>query len=152
MRKPTHPVSIRNYARLTTRQSNSIELSIHRIPSAVTNIATINCQAVSLGPSAIMLSNPIHAVWIIISGLHLLLLVDVGSLGVCHLLCEDFGAGLAERAEVGLHDGVIRKIVVGRLLLLNEIRVLLIGIVDGLRLGDDTGLLVDDGLDLETGC
>jgi hypothetical protein len=151
MRKLTYPVSIRNYARLTTRQSNSIELSIHRIPSAVTNIATINCQAVSLGPSAIILSNPIHAVWIIISGLHLLLLVDVGSLGVCHLLCEDFGASLAECAEVGLHDGVIREIVVGRLLL-NEVRVLLVGIVDGLRLGDDTGLLVDDGLDLETGC
>jgi hypothetical protein len=98
-----------------------------------------------------MLSNPIHAVWIIVSRLHLLLLVDVGSLGVGHLLCEDLGASLAKRAEAGLHYGVVWKIVVRRLLL-DKVRLLLVGVIDGLRLGDDTGLLVDDGLNLETGC
>jgi hypothetical protein len=72
-------------------------------------------------------------------------------LGVGHLLCEDLGASLAKRAEAGLHYGVVWKIVVRRLLL-DKVRLLLVGVIDGLRLGDDTGLLVDDGLNLESGC
>ena len=112
-----------NDMRLTSSQPNRIELTIHRVPPAITNITTVNGQAVSLSPGAIMLSNPVHAEGIVVSRLHLLLLVDIGGLGVCHLLGEDFGASLTIGAEGGLHDAEVRK-AADSWLLLDDVRLL----------------------------
>ena len=59
------------------RQPNSIEDTLICIPATITNITTVNCQAVSLGPRSVRLAAPVHAVGIVIGGLHLLLLIHL---------------------------------------------------------------------------
>jgi hypothetical protein len=100
-----------------------------------------------------MLSNPVHAVRILVCGLHFLLLVDVGSLCVRHLLSQHFTASLTVRTVGRLHDAEVWK-ALDRRLLLNDVRLLSVGvrIVGWLRLGYDARLLVDDGRDLEMEC
>ena len=72
-------------------------------------------------------------------------------MGVRHLLCQNFVSGLAKGTEAWLHEGVVGKAVYGRLLL-DDIWLLLVWVIDWLRLGDDAGLLVNYGLDLDMGC
>jgi hypothetical protein len=98
-----------------------------------------------------MLSDPIHAEGIVISGLHFLLFVNVRSLGINHLLSEDFSTCLTVRAICGLHDVEVRK-AGDRWLLLDDVGLLGVWIIDWLRLGDVARLLVDDGWDLEMEC
>jgi len=77
------------------RQTNSIEHAIITIPPNVTNITTIQRQAISLSPRIIELSAPIKAERVVVGRLHLLLLIDLGVLGVGYLLGKYFGAGLS---------------------------------------------------------
>ena len=67
------------------------------------------------------------------------------------MLNEDFSTCLTVRAVCGLHDAEVRK-AGDRWLLLDDVGLLGVRVVDRLRLGDVTRLLVDDGWDLEMGC
>ena len=98
-----------------------------------------------------MLSNPVHAEGIIVGWLHFLLFVDIRSLGIGHLLSENFSACLAVCAVGRLRDGEARK-TGDRGLLLNVVGLLGVGIVDRLRLGNDARLLVNNRLYLELQC
>jgi hypothetical protein len=114
-----------------TGQSDSVEMSIHGIPPTITNIPTINRQAISLSPRSISFPYPIHSVWIVISRLHLLSLVHRGVLSTCHLIPQHLVLCLAPSAERRLRHidswhAVLR-------------------LVDGLGLGEERRLLVDDG-------
>ena len=115
------------------RQPNGIELSVHRIPAAFTNVATFDGQAIALGPCTILLTNPVHAERVIISGLHLLLLVHVGVLSVVHLLSGELVACQAPSAEGWLLDVEGRETVDGGLRL-DHVR--LVGWLRHLRLGE----------------
>jgi len=85
-------------------QPNSIELSIRNIPSAITNIPTLNRHSVPLGPGVVRLAAPVHTVWIRIAGFHILLLGEVGVSGLAHVLHEHLGTGVAVRAVGWLAD------------------------------------------------
>ena len=111
-------------------QSDSIEMSIHGIPPTITNISTINRQAISLSPRSISFSYPIHSVWIVISRLHLLSLVHRGILSTCHLIPQHLVLCLAPSAERRLRHIDSRHAV--------------LRLVDGLRLSEERRLLVDD--------
>lgn len=77
-------------------QANRIEDAVMSIPTTITNITTINGQAVALSPCTILLAAPIHAHRIIIGRFHLLLLIHLQALSGSELLCNDFAAGEAE--------------------------------------------------------
>jgi hypothetical protein len=110
------------------RQPNSIEDTLMCIPATITNITTINCQAAPLGPRSIRLAAPVHAVGIIISGLHLLLFVHLKTLSGSHLSIENFVSGLTDSAEGRLSDGEGGKTGCGRLTLDVVAGVRLIGV------------------------
>jgi hypothetical protein len=87
-----------------------------RIPATITNITTINRQAVALSPGSVLLTAPIHAHQIIISWLHLLLVVHLETLCCSHVLHEHLVLGETDRAERWLLDmvgGVKRGLRVG---------------------------------------
>lgn len=85
-------------------QPNSIELAIRSIPSAITDITTLNRHAVSLGPSGVRLAAPIHPIRIRIAGFHLLLLREVGVNSLAHVLHEHLGTCVAVGAVAWLAD------------------------------------------------
>lgn len=148
----------------TIRQPDAIELPIHWIPAAITDITTVNGQSISLSPGIVQLSAPIHAKRIIISWLHFLFLVDVGLLRKIHLSCKNFASSLAESKVLTIAHRVTRI----------DIRVwlrghrnswvsILLRLVHGLRLGlvdrlwsGNIWLLIEDRLwrwvDLEINC
>jgi len=84
---------------LRHRQSDRIERTILSIPPNIPNIATINRQAVSLGPGIIQLSHPVEAELVIVSRLHLLRLVHLQMTGHLYLLGHDFATRVADGAE-----------------------------------------------------
>ncbi|KAF4628968.1 hypothetical protein G7Y89_g9182 [Cudoniella acicularis] len=74
------------------------------IPSAITDITTINRNPISLRPAIVQLANPVEAIRIIVSGLHVLFLVHLETLSRGQLLLEDFSASEAESTVGWLLD------------------------------------------------